>query len=115
MIDPKSGRRVAGHAVAGRGTGARCGRVLSGAAVAGASLSGSAWRSRSSGLGSSIVRIFALVLTIGLLALIPPLITNFLVNSVIPRTEIDQLVVCALALVVTAVSISSLQVTRRAW
>jgi len=40
--------------------------------------------------------------------LVPPLITNFLVNSVIPRTEIDQLVVCALALVVSAVAMSGL-------
>jgi NHLM bacteriocin system ABC transporter ATP-binding protein len=61
------------------------------------------------GLGGSVVRTLLLILTIGLLSLIPPLITNFLVNSVIPRTEIDQLVVCALALVVTAVSISALQ------
>ena len=61
------------------------------------------------GLGGSVLRTALLVLTIGLLSLIPPLITNFLVNSVIPRTEIDQLVVCALALVVTAVSISGLQ------
>src|SRR6185312_2821239 len=64
------------------------------------------------GLGGGLVRMVALVLTIGLLSLIPPLITNFLVNSVIPRTEIDQLVVCALALVVTAVSISGLQVVQ---
>jgi NHLM bacteriocin system ABC transporter ATP-binding protein len=64
------------------------------------------------GLGGGLVRTALLVLMIGLLALIPPLITNFLVNSVIPRTEIDQLVVCALALVVTAVSISSLQVAQ---
>jgi NHLM bacteriocin system ABC transporter ATP-binding protein len=64
------------------------------------------------GLGGGLVRTALLVLSIGLLSLIPPLITNFLVNSVIPRTEIDQLVVCALALVVTAISISSLQVVQ---
>jgi NHLM bacteriocin system ABC transporter ATP-binding protein len=63
------------------------------------------------GLGSSIARIVALVLAIGLLGLVPPLFTNFLVNSVIPRTEIDQLIVCALALVVTAVAAASLQAT----
>jgi NHLM bacteriocin system ABC transporter ATP-binding protein len=61
------------------------------------------------GVGGGVVRTSLLILTIGLLSLIPPLVTNLLVNSVIPRTEIDQLVMCALALVVTAVSISSLQ------
>ena len=61
------------------------------------------------GLAGGVVRTLLLILGIGLLSLAPPLITNFLVNSVIPRTEIDQLIVCALALVVTAVSISSLQ------
>lgn len=63
------------------------------------------------GLGSSIARIIALVLAIGLLGLVPPLITNFLVSSVIPRTEVDQLIVCALGLVVTAVATSCFQVT----
>jgi NHLM bacteriocin system ABC transporter ATP-binding protein len=61
------------------------------------------------GLSGGLVRTGFLVLAIGLLSLIPPLITNFLVNSVIPRTEIDQLIVCALALVVAAVSMSGLQ------
>ena len=64
------------------------------------------------GLSGGLVRTFILVLLIGLLSLIPPLITNFLVNSVIPRTEIDQLIVCALALVVSTVSISGLQVVQ---
>jgi NHLM bacteriocin system ABC transporter ATP-binding protein len=64
------------------------------------------------GTSGGLVRMGLLVLMVGLLSLIPPLITNFLVNSVIPRTEIDQLIVCALALVVTAVSISSLQVVQ---
>ena len=35
--------------------------------------------------------------------------TNLLVNSVIPRTEIDQLVICAAALSVTAIAMASLQ------
>jgi NHLM bacteriocin system ABC transporter ATP-binding protein len=61
------------------------------------------------GVSGSIARIALAVLAIGLLSLMPPLITNVLVNSVIPRTEIDQLVVCALALTVTAVAITSLQ------
>ena len=61
------------------------------------------------GLSGSLIRTAFLVAAIGVISLIPSLITNFLVNSVIPRTEIDQLIVCALALVVTAVSIASLQ------
>jgi len=64
------------------------------------------------GLGGAVFRIVFLMLAIGLLSLIAPLITNFLVNSVIPRTEIDQLIVCALALVVAAVSASTLQVAQ---
>ena len=61
------------------------------------------------GLGGSFARTVFLMFVMGLLSLIPPLVTNFLVNSVIPRTEIDQLIVCALALVATAVSMASLQ------
>jgi NHLM bacteriocin system ABC transporter ATP-binding protein len=110
MIDPKSGRRVA------------LTRSLAAQLAIDAVAFYPALPSRSlgyrdlltlalRGLGSSIARIFGLVLTIGLLGLIPPLITNFLVNSVIPRTEIDQLVVCALALGVSAVAMSGLQVT----
>jgi NHLM bacteriocin system ABC transporter ATP-binding protein len=44
-----------------------------------------------------------------LLSLVTPLITNVLVTSVIPRTELDQLVFCALALAVTAVGMASIQ------
>lgn len=64
------------------------------------------------GVGGTVFRILFLILAIGLLSMVPPLITNFLVNSVIPRTEIDQLIVCALALVVTAVATSALQVSQ---
>ena len=49
------------------------------------------------------------VVAIGLLSLVAPLMTNLLVNSVIPRTEIDQLVVCAAALAVTAVAMGCLK------
>lgn len=61
------------------------------------------------GLAGSIVRTVLAIAAIGLLSLIPPLVTNLLVNSVIPRTEIDQLVVCAAALSVTAIAMASLQ------
>ncbi|MBR0796031.1 NHLP bacteriocin export ABC transporter permease/ATPase subunit [Bradyrhizobium jicamae] len=61
------------------------------------------------GLSGSLVRIVLTIIAIGLLSLIPPLVTNLLVNSVIPRTEIDQLVVCAAALSVTAIAMAGLQ------
>jgi ATP-binding cassette subfamily C protein len=54
-------------------------------------------------------RIAFAVVAIGLLSLVTPLITNVLINSVIPRTELDQLAFCALALAVTAVGIAGIQ------
>jgi ABC-type bacteriocin/lantibiotic exporter with double-glycine peptidase domain len=60
------------------------------------------------GLTSSIFRIALAVVAIGLLSLVAPLTTNVLVSSVIPRTEIDQLVVCAAALAVTTVAMGCL-------
>ena len=41
--------------------------------------------------------------------LVTPLITQVLVNSVIPRSELDQLTFCALALAVTAIGMASVQ------
>jgi NHLM bacteriocin system ABC transporter ATP-binding protein len=49
------------------------------------------------------------VVAIGLLSLATPLTTKVLINSVIPRSELDQLVFCALALAVTAVAVASVQ------
>jgi NHLM bacteriocin system ABC transporter ATP-binding protein len=57
----------------------------------------------------SISRIAIAVVAIGLLSMVAPLITQALVTSVIPRTELDQLVFCALALAVTAVAMSGVQ------
>lgn len=57
----------------------------------------------------SIGRIALAVITIGLLSLVAPLITEVLINSVIPRTELDQLVFCALALAVTAIAMAGVQ------
>jgi NHLM bacteriocin system ABC transporter ATP-binding protein len=54
-------------------------------------------------------RIGLAVVAIGLLSLVAPLITEILVNSVIPRTELDQLVFCALALAVTAIATAGVQ------
>jgi NHLM bacteriocin system ABC transporter ATP-binding protein len=56
-----------------------------------------------------IARIALAVTFIGLLSMVTPLITQALVNSVIPRTEIDQLVFCALALAVSAVCMAGVQ------
>ena len=49
------------------------------------------------------------IIAIGLLSLVAPLITKILVNSVIPRSELDQLMFCALALAVTAIAVASVQ------
>lgn len=57
----------------------------------------------------NIGRLALAILAMSLLSLVPPLVTNVLVSSVIPRTELDQLAFCALALAVTAVGMASIQ------
>jgi NHLM bacteriocin system ABC transporter ATP-binding protein len=57
----------------------------------------------------NVGRIVLAVVAIGLLSLVAPLITGHLISSVIPRTELDQLAFCALALAVTAVATASVQ------
>ena len=57
----------------------------------------------------NFLRIVLAVIALGLLSLVTPLITHVLVNSVIPRSELDQLTFCALALAVTAIAIASIQ------
>ena len=57
----------------------------------------------------SFLRIVIAVIAIGLLSLATPQITSLLVNSVIPRSEIDQLIFCGLALAVTAIAVASIQ------
>jgi NHLM bacteriocin system ABC transporter ATP-binding protein len=57
----------------------------------------------------NIGRIVFAVVVMSMLSLVMPLITNVLVTSVIPRTELDQLAFCALALAVTAVAMASIQ------
>jgi ATP-binding cassette subfamily C protein len=54
-------------------------------------------------------RLAVAIILIGALSLVPPFITNVLISSVIPRTELDQLAFCALALVVTAVAMAGVQ------
>ena len=57
----------------------------------------------------NVGRIALAVVAIGLLSLVAPVITQLLINSVIPRTELDQLAFCALALAVTAVAMAGVQ------
>ena len=58
---------------------------------------------------ADLVRIAAGAALLGLLSLAAPLIIHELVDSVIPRTELDQLVFCAAALAVTALAMAGAQ------
>lgn len=57
----------------------------------------------------NVARIAMAVVIMGLLSLVTPLIIHALVDSVIPRTELDQLTFCALALAVTATAMAGVQ------
>ena len=57
----------------------------------------------------NILRIVLPITLMGLLTMVSPLITQALVNSVIPRSELDQLLVCAIALGVTALAAAGVQ------
>ena len=59
---------------------------------------------------ADLVRITAGAALLGLLSLAAPLIIHELVDSVIPRTELDQLVFCAAALAVTALAMAGAQI-----
>jgi NHLM bacteriocin system ABC transporter ATP-binding protein len=61
-------------------------------------------------MSGNVVRILVGAVLLGLLSLVTPLITQVLVNSVIPRSELDQLVFCAAALAVTAIGLAGAQV-----
>ncbi|WP_439392825.1 NHLP bacteriocin export ABC transporter permease/ATPase subunit [Bradyrhizobium sp. PMVTL-01] len=56
------------------------------------------------------LRIALAIIIIGLLSLVTPFITNILISSIIPRSELDQLGFCALALALTALSMAAIQV-----
>jgi NHLM bacteriocin system ABC transporter ATP-binding protein len=58
----------------------------------------------------TILRVALAVIAIGLLSLVPPLIVNVLISSIIPRSELDQLTFCALGLGLSAVAAASVQV-----
>jgi hypothetical protein len=67
--------------------------------------------------GAAIVRadffrIMLASLGVGVLTMTPPLVTKVLIDSVIPRAEIDQLVTCALALAVAAIVAAGFQITQ---
>jgi NHLM bacteriocin system ABC transporter ATP-binding protein len=47
-----------------------------------------------------VLRIMLAALCLGLLALATPLVTKLLIDSVLPRAEVDQLLICAIALIV---------------
>jgi NHLM bacteriocin system ABC transporter ATP-binding protein len=55
---------------------------------------------------TDVVRILLAALTLGLIGLAPPLITQLLVDSVIPRSEWNQLAYCAAALVMVAIGVA---------
>ncbi|HWX31637.1 MAG TPA: NHLP bacteriocin export ABC transporter permease/ATPase subunit [Steroidobacteraceae bacterium] len=59
---------------------------------------------------ADLVRIVAGGALLGLLSLAAPLIIHLLVDSVIPRTELDQLAFCAAALAVTALAMAGAQI-----
>jgi ABC-type bacteriocin/lantibiotic exporter with double-glycine peptidase domain len=48
-------------------------------------------------------------LSLGLLALATPLVTKLLIDSVIPRAEADQLLICAIALMVVTLGAGGFQ------
>ena len=58
---------------------------------------------------ADLVRIAAGAALLGLMSLAAPLIVQELVDSVIPRTELDQLAFCAAALAVTAIAMAGVQ------
>jgi NHLM bacteriocin system ABC transporter ATP-binding protein len=55
------------------------------------------------------LRIALSVAMIGLLSLVTPFITNLLISSIIPRSELDQLAFCALALILAGLSVAGVQ------
>jgi NHLM bacteriocin system ABC transporter ATP-binding protein len=56
---------------------------------------------------ADLLRIVVATLAVGILGMAPPLVTKVLIDSVIPRAEIDQLAICALALAVVTIATTS--------
>src|SRR5207244_11426191 len=57
-----------------------------------------------------LLRILLAALCLGLLALATPLVTKLLIDSVLPRAEVDQLMICAIALIVVTLVSGGFQV-----
>jgi len=64
-------------------------------------------RFAASAVKADLLRIVLATLAVGILAMAPPLVTKVLIDSVIPRAEIDQLAICALALAVVTIATTS--------
>ncbi len=58
---------------------------------------------------ADVLRIIIAALCLGLLALATPLVTKLLIDSVLPRAEADQLLICAIALVVVTLVTAGFQ------
>jgi len=56
---------------------------------------------------ADLLRIVVATLAVGALSMAAPLVIKVLIDSVIPRAEIDQLVICALALAVVTIATTS--------
>jgi NHLM bacteriocin system ABC transporter ATP-binding protein len=59
---------------------------------------------------ADFLRIMLAALCLGLLALATPLVTKLLIDSVLPRAEVDQLLICSIALVVVTLVAGGFQV-----
>lgn len=59
---------------------------------------------------ADVLRIMLAALCLGLLALATPLVTKLLIDSVLPRAEVDQLLICAIALIVVTLVAGGFQV-----
>jgi NHLM bacteriocin system ABC transporter ATP-binding protein len=59
---------------------------------------------------ADFLRIMLAALCLGLLAMATPLVTKLLIDSVLPRAEADQLLICAIALIVATLVAGGFQV-----
>jgi NHLM bacteriocin system ABC transporter ATP-binding protein len=61
---------------------------------------------------AELLRILLAALCIGMLSMAAPPLTQVLIDSVIPRAEIDQLVICAMALAVVTIVAAGFRITQ---
>jgi NHLM bacteriocin system ABC transporter ATP-binding protein len=62
--------------------------------------------------GAELSRILLAALFIGVLSMAAPPLTQVLIDSVIPRAEIDQLMICAMALAVVTIVVAGFRITQ---